>query len=89
MASNQHLSIWESSLCFSVLLEEVWLGILKASGQKISHETISHPSLTPDSHSASKLKSIIQNFGVQLHKVARTAMEIERKIFHLTGKKHL
>lgn len=28
---------------------------------------------------------MIQNFGVQIHKVARTAMEIERKIFHLTG----
>lgn len=36
-------------------------------------------------NSSSKLKSIIQYFGVQLHKVARTAMEIERKIFHLTG----
>jgi hypothetical protein len=35
--------------------------------------------------SAQKLKSVIQAFGVQINKVARTAMEIERKIFHLTG----
>jgi hypothetical protein len=83
MGSNQHLSILESSLCFSASLAEVWLGISKASGQNFRKILIFSNLLV--SNSPSKLKSVIQHFGVQLHKVARTAMEIERKIFHLTG----
>lgn len=35
--------------------------------------------------SAQNVRSLIEDFGVRLHKVTRTAMEIERKLFHLTG----
>jgi hypothetical protein len=35
--------------------------------------------------SASSIKALIRDLGVQLHKISRTAMEIERKMFHLAG----